>query len=197
MLRTGVVIVLFVALLSSCAHKAAVATPPVKESTPVASAEPKPAAASAPAAPAEQSCTRDDDCASKALCIRNHCVPITPEVVLAECSVVRVHFAFDAWLLRDEDKPLLERIARCLRADQKLHVTIEGNADERGTEEYNLQLGAKRASGVERYLEALGVPDAQLKSISYGFEKPLCTEHNEKCWAENRRAGVKTQPGSH
>ena len=174
----------------ACAHQAPVAEHPTKEPAPVV------AAVSTPAAPAQQTCSRDDDCSSKALCIRGRCVDITPEVELSDCSLVRVHFDFNEWTLRSEEKPSLDRVARCLRADQKLHVTIEGNADERGTEEYNLQLGAKRATQVQRYLEALGVSDAQLKTISYGFEKPLCTEHNGACWAQNRRAGLKAEMAS-
>lgn len=191
--RNALVSALSLSLIPACAHK-----PPFaehRESTrAVASAPPS---APAPEAPAERTCADDDQCEPRALCIRNRCVAVTPEVELAECSLVRVHFDFDAWILRSEDKPKLIRVARCLRADQKLHVTIEGNADERGTEEYNLQLGARRATQVERYLEALGVSDAQLKTISYGFEKPLCTEHNEPCWAQNRRAGLKAKATSH
>jgi peptidoglycan-associated lipoprotein len=130
------------------------------------------------------------------LCLGGRCVAITPEVELAECAEIRVHFDYDAWLLHPDDKPRLDRVARCLRADHGLHVTIEGNADERGTEEYNLQLGAKRASQVERYLEALGASSGQLKSVSYGFEKPVCTEHNEGCWSQNRRAGLAPVPAA-
>ncbi len=185
--------VLSLSLVPACAH-----TPPAAAAKePVASAPAAPAKQAEPAPPSERTCANDDGCDAKALCIRNRCVAITSEVELAECSLVRVHFDFDAWSLKSEDRPPLMRVARCLRADQKLHITVEGNADERGTEEYNLQLGAKRASQVERYLEALGVSNAQLKTISYGFEKPLCAEHNEPCWAQNRRAGLKAQDGTH
>jgi peptidoglycan-associated lipoprotein len=69
-------------------------------------------------------------------------------------------------------------------------VTIEGNTDERGTDEWNLALGDKRASAVETYLEQLGVSAAQLKTVTYGKERPLCSEHNERCWAKNRRAAL-------
>ena len=75
-----------------------------------------------------------------------------------------------------------------------MHVTIEGNADERGTDEYNLALGDQRATSVARYLKALGASPTQLKTVSYGKEKPLCTEHDEECWAKNRRAAVKSKP---
>ncbi len=183
---------LFAVVAAGCAHK-----PPAPEPAAMQSTAPAVAVAPPPAAPPEQSCSADDDCSDKSLCIRGHCVAITPDVELSECTQVRVHFDFDSSLLRGEDKPRLVRVARCLRADQKLHVTVEGNADDRGTEEYNLQLGSKRANSVERYLEALGVSHAQLKTVSYGFERPLCTEENESCWAENRRAGMKGELAAH
>jgi peptidoglycan-associated lipoprotein len=85
----------------------------------------------------------------------------------------------------------VERSARCLKADHALHVSIEGNADERGTEEYNMALGDRRATTVKGYLESLGASASQLKTVSYGKENPLCTEHDEECWAKNRRAEMK------
>jgi peptidoglycan-associated lipoprotein len=84
-------------------------------------------------------------------------------------------------------------MARCLKGDHDLHVTIEGNADERGTEEWNIALGDKRATAVAEYLEHLGVSQAQLKTVSYGKERPLCEQHNEDCWSKNRRAALKPQ----
>jgi peptidoglycan-associated lipoprotein len=134
-------------------------------------------------------CSQDLECGPRQLCIHQHCVDITPD--LAECSSGRVHFDFDAAEVHPDDRPVLERMARCLKADRALHVTVEGNADERGTQDYNLALGDRRATGVARYLELLGVSDAQLKTVSYGKEQPLCSEHDEACWAKNRRAALK------
>ena len=171
-------------LVFGCAHKQE-----TKASTPPAQ-QPPPAAAAAPAAPTEKSCSTDLDCGDKQLCIRNRCVDITPG--LAECNSVRVHFPFNSSEIDPADKPGLERSARCLKADQSLHVTVAGNADERGTEEYNMALGDKRATAVASYLESLGASAAQLKTVSYGKENPLCTEHDEDCWAKNRRAEMKT-----
>jgi peptidoglycan-associated lipoprotein len=178
--------------VSGCAHK-----PPVpEESAKLPPAPPAEVAAPAPlpAPPepvAERACSTDGDCSDGSLCSRGRCVAIGGG--LAECAALRVHFDFDSTLLRADDRPALERIARCLRAASGLHVTIEGNADERGTEEYNLQLGQRRAVEVERYLVALGVRGDQLKTISYGYEKPLCREHTEVCWAQNRRAAVQPE----
>ena len=135
----------------------------------------------------------DSDCADKQLCIRTQCAEITPD--LAECSMFRVHFDLDKASLHADEQPKLQRVARCLKADRALHVTIEGNADERGTDEYNMALGDKRATDVARYLGMLGVSPDQLKTISYGKERPLCAAHDEDCWAKNRRAAVKTAGG--
>ncbi len=110
---------------------------------------------------------------------------------VGDCSAIRVHFQLDSTSIADGDKPLLERSAQCLKQDRKVHVTIEGNADERGTEEYNLALGDRRAQAVEQYLERLGASGTQIKTVSYGKEQPECTEHNEDCWSQNRRAAVK------
>jgi peptidoglycan-associated lipoprotein len=67
---------------------------------------------------------------------------------------------------------------------------VQGYCDERGSEEYNLALGDKRASQAKEYLASLGVPDSQLKTISYGKEKQVCSEHDEECWQKNRRAHI-------
>jgi peptidoglycan-associated lipoprotein len=167
-----------------CAH-----TPAPKAE--VAAAQPTPPAPEPPKeeAASDGSCSSDRACGEKELCIRRRCVPISTG--LAECSTIRVHFDFDMVDLKDTDKPGLNRIARCLRADHALQVTIEGNSDDRGTEEYNMALGQRRAGVVDSYLEALGVSHEQLKTVSYGYEKPVCKQHNERCWAKNRQASLK------
>ena len=167
----------------ACAHeppKAAPTAPP----PPVA---PPPVATTQSSGP--RTCASDNDCAEDQLCIRSACVDITPD--LAECSTMRVHFDFNAAELHEEDAAKLQRMGRCLKTLHALHVTIEGNADERGTEEWNLALGDKRASAVESYLERLGVSQEQLKTVTYGKDRPLCTQHNEECWSKNRRAALK------
>jgi peptidoglycan-associated lipoprotein len=68
-----------------------------------------------------------------------------------------------------------------------VRVTVEGHCDERGTREYNLALGARRANAVKEYLVSLGVSSARMETISYGKERPLCTQSDENCWAQNRR----------
>jgi len=156
---------------------------------PQAAAKPEPVAIEKTLA-----CSVDTDCGNKQLCVDNQCVNISAG--LAQCSQLKVHFEFNSADLSTDEHPHLDRVARCLKADPTFHVTIEGNADERGTEEYNLALGQRRARSVEKYLQVTGVTDAQLRTISYGKENPLCNDHTEACWAENRRASVKTQAAS-
>jgi peptidoglycan-associated lipoprotein len=111
----------------------------------------------------------------------------------ASCTSVRVHFELDRSDIDAADRDGLERAAGCLRADRALHIAIEGNADERGTEEYNLALGERRAQSVATYLRSLGASEQQLRTVSYGKERPLCSEHDEACWAQNRRADLVAQ----
>ena len=174
-----------------CAHqqeKKAEAPAPMTPSAPPAAAAPTPAASG------PKMCATDLDCGDKQLCINQRCVDITPE--LAECTNVRVHFPLNSDDLDPNDKPQLDRSARCLKADHSLHVTIEGNADERGTEEYNMALGDRRARTVAKYLESLGASQTQLATVSFGKENPECQEHDEACWARNRKASLKAGAAS-
>ena len=105
-----------------------------------------------------------------------------------------VHFDFDRYDVRDEDKSTLQRQAAWLGKYPSVRVTVEGHCDERGTREYNLGLGARRANSVKEYLVSLGVSSARVDTISYGKERPICTDSSEECWAQNRR-GVTTLTG--
>ncbi len=102
-----------------------------------------------------------------------------------------VHFAYDKYEIQDQDRDLLQRQAAWLQKYPQVRVTIEGHCDPRGTREYNLALGARRASAVKEYLVSLGVPSSRVDTISYGKERPVCTESDESCWAQDRR-GVTT-----
>ncbi len=105
-----------------------------------------------------------------------------------------VHFDFNAFDVRDTDKEVLQRQAAWLAKYPEVRVTVEGHCDERGTREYNLALGARRANAVKEYLVSIGVSSARVDTISYGKERPICTDSNEDCWAQNRR-GVTTISG--
>jgi peptidoglycan-associated lipoprotein len=98
-----------------------------------------------------------------------------------------VHFEYNKSDVTDEGRGTLQRQASWLQKYPQVRVTIQGNADERGTREYNLALGARRATAVKEYLASLGVSSARIDTISYGKERPVCTESTEECWAQNRR----------
>ncbi|HME41705.1 MAG TPA: peptidoglycan-associated lipoprotein Pal [Syntrophorhabdales bacterium] len=98
-----------------------------------------------------------------------------------------IHFDFDRYAIRPADAEILKKNLDWFKANTGQKVRIEGNCDERGTVEYNLALGQKRADAAKNYLVGLGVNAAALDTVSYGKERPICTEHNEGCWAQNRR----------
>ena len=100
----------------------------------------------------------------------------------------RVFFDTDKSTLDGEARATLQRQAAWMKTYPNLAFTIEGHADERGTREYNLGLGSRRANAVKDYLVSLGVPGSSLKTISYGKERPVCLDSTETCWAQNRRA---------
>jgi peptidoglycan-associated lipoprotein len=106
-----------------------------------------------------------------------------------------VHFEFNAYNIKDEDKGTLQRQAAWLQKYPAVRVTVEGDCDERGTREYNLALGARRANAVKEYLVSLGVSSGRVDTISYGKEHPICTESTEDCWAQNRRGVTSVASG--
>lgn len=99
-----------------------------------------------------------------------------------------VHFGYDSFELGDSARELLRINGDWLRSNGGAKIEIEGHTDSRGTVEYNLALGAKRATAVRDYLVSLGVPAERITTISYGKELPLCQDESESCWAQNRRA---------
>lgn len=99
-----------------------------------------------------------------------------------------IHFDFDRYDVKPTDKPTLQQVAELLSRNAKVTVLIEGHCDERGTNDYNLGLGERRANSAKSYLMTLGVPASKIRTVSYGEERPVCTEHNEGCWSKNRRA---------
>lgn len=98
-----------------------------------------------------------------------------------------VHFGFDAYNVEDSDKAVLSRQAAWLQKYPSVRITIEGHCDERGTREYNLALGARRANAVKEFLVSQGVSTGRVETISYGKERPVCTDFSESCWTQNCR----------
>jgi peptidoglycan-associated lipoprotein len=98
-----------------------------------------------------------------------------------------VNFDFDKYDLRADAQAILRGQAAWLNQNPSRTVTVEGHCDERGTREYNLGLGERRANAVKNYLVSLGVAASRIKTISYGKERPICVASDESCWAKNRR----------
>ena len=105
----------------------------------------------------------------------------------AQKQLADIYFAYDKWALSTEGKNNLAQSAEALKRNSSAKLLIEGHCDERGTREYNLVLGEKRAKETRRYLEALGIKNP-VTITSFGKERPVCTEHDESCYWKNRRA---------
>ena len=101
-----------------------------------------------------------------------------------------VYFDYDSYVVKDEFQALLTAHGKFLSANPAMKMLIQGNADERGSREYNLALGQKRADAVKKALALLGAREDQLESVSLGEEKPACSEAGEECWAKNRRGDM-------
>jgi peptidoglycan-associated lipoprotein len=97
-------------------------------------------------------------------------------------------FDYDKYSVADTYRPVLQSVASWMTTNTAARLSIEGHCDERGTNEYNLALGDRRAKAVKDYLVSLGVASGRIDIISYGEERPLCTEQSDACWAKNRRA---------
>lgn len=110
-----------------------------------------------------------------------------PQGVLAKRSV---YFDFDSYVVRANDKAVVENHAQYLNKNHARKILIQGNTDERGGAEYNLALGQKRAEAVRKSMSALGVAESQMEAVSLGKEKPKAAGSDEAAWAENRRADI-------
>ncbi|MGD9786859.1 MAG: peptidoglycan-associated lipoprotein Pal [Sulfuricellaceae bacterium] len=110
-----------------------------------------------------------------------------PNNILSKRSV---YFDFDKYDVKDEYKPLVEAHAKYLSGNKAANVVLQGNADERGSREYNLALGQRRAEAVKKMMNVLGVSDSQMETVSFGEEKPVAECHEESCWSQNRRTDI-------
>jgi peptidoglycan-associated lipoprotein len=110
-----------------------------------------------------------------------------PKSILAKRSV---YYALDSYAVEDADKPIVQAHAKYLSEHTGRKIRLEGNADERGSNEYNLALGQRRADGVKKMLMLGGAKDAQIEASSYGEEKPKATSHDEASWSQNRRTDL-------
>ena len=113
-----------------------------------------------------------------------------PNNILSKRSI---YFDYDSNLVKDEFKPIVTAHARYLQQNPTAKMRIEGNADDRGSREYNLALGQRRSEAVKQMMQLLGAKADQVESVSFGEEKPRCTEQNESCWSQNRRGDIAYQ----
>jgi peptidoglycan-associated lipoprotein len=115
---------------------------------------------------------------------------MTEEELFAQ-GVQDIYFNYDKYDLRPDDSSIVQQDASFLEKYKGMKVVIEGHCDDRGSEEYNIALGQNRAESLRKALVADGVATNRIKVISYGKEKPFCTEENEECWHQNRRDHLK------
>jgi peptidoglycan-associated lipoprotein len=164
-----VISILLVNLLAACASE--------KPKEPVAEAKPAPVAEAPKAAPV----------------VAPVAAPVAVDPLNDPSSILTkrsVYYPFDVSVVQDADKPIVEAHAKYLSEHANRKVRLEGNCDERGSDEYNLALGQRRADGVKKMLLVGGATDSQIETISYGEEKPKLACHEEKCWKENRRTDL-------
>ena len=113
-----------------------------------------------------------------------------PNNILSKRSIF---FDYDSNIVKDEFKPIVTAHARYLQQHPNAKMRIEGNADDRGSREYNLALGQRRADAVKQMMQLLGAKAEQVESVSFGEEKPKCSQAEESCWAQNRRGDIAYQ----
>jgi peptidoglycan-associated lipoprotein len=188
-LRSLLAVAAVILLMTACTKKQAAVAPPPPPTAPAPTAAARPAPAPAPARPV--------------VAERPAVAAVTPRVPNAAtraridellARIEDAYFDYDKATLRPDAMNALQADSTELRdilkdfPDYKL--TVEGHCDERGSEEYNVALGDKRAAAAKDYLVQVGIPSAQLNVVSYGKERPVCTDHDEACWQRNRRIHI-------
>jgi len=188
--RNGIIVslLLSVVVLAGCAKRPAMtaASAPAPTGAAQATTPPTPAPTPAPQAVTPPATTPAPPTAGPAA------RPPVQEFA-ANPNLKDINFDFDKYDIRPGDAKILDGNATWLKSNDVL-VLIEGHCDERGTNEYNLALGERRAKATMNYLVGQGVQAGRITIISYGEERPLCTEHTEACWARNRRAHFLSKP---
>ena len=143
-------------------------------------------------------CSFDSQCGPGAGCFNRRCKKCSPEVLAArkvcEAQTSMVNFDFNQDDLSIETRQVLSNAAQCLKLRPRLNLIIEGHCDERGTQEYNLALGERRAQAVRSYLSNLGVDPTRMTTRTFGANQPKCEQSTEACYATNRRVEVSKIP---
>jgi peptidoglycan-associated lipoprotein len=191
-LAVGTCVVLVMS--QGCAKKPAV---PVASPPPPATAGPAPAAGTSPAdkvqAPARdvagpaagQTVAPTTSAPAK---------PAAPSEFAAAPQLEDIHFDFDRYEIRRRDAKVLDGTVQWLKTNPTVFLLIEGHCDERGTTEYNMALGERRARVTMNFLVGQGIQASRMTTVTYGKERPLCSEKNERCWNKNRRAHFLVKP---
>ena len=172
-LLLSLVVMLGLFALYGCPKKAEVSSAPEEQPKAVEKAPEAPKvekAPEAPAAPPAEAAKPEKEAAAK-----------------TEAGLQPIYFDFDKSFVRDDAKPVMKANVAYLKANPKVKIKIEGNCDERGTIEYNQALGQRRAQSAKKYLTDMGIKASRISLISYGKEKPICTQSSEDCWQKNRR----------
>ncbi|MDP2279555.1 MAG: peptidoglycan-associated lipoprotein Pal, partial [Nitrospirota bacterium] len=169
---------MLVFVFAGCAKKAI--TTPVEQEAPKETAQ--------KAAPVEQTPMKaEEPVMAKAEPKKVETVPVKEVTEAKSSQFGNIHFDFDKYTIREDAKPALKAAADWLIKNKDAKMILEGHCDDRGTNEYNLALGEKRAKSARDYIASAGVGKDRLDMISYGEEKPLCKEQTEDCWQKNRR----------
>ncbi len=180
-MRNWIMGALFVALVAGCSSNPQQSAP-VEERSPTAAPEAGTGATTSGAGTSGVTGTPGAGAASSATSpLRD------PNNILSKRAV---YFDFDSSAVKDDYRPLIEAHARWLQSHRDARVTIQGNTDERGSREYNIALGQRRADAVRQMMRVLGAQDQQIETVSFGKEKPRNPGHDEAAWAENRRADI-------
>lgn len=143
------------------------------------------------------SCSSRPECGDNAITAAcpddKECVSGACETKITQCAADAVLFDFDRHNIKSSQTSQLQAVADCLKGANTANLTIAGHCDERGTTEYNMSLGERRAEAARRYLTSLGVPADKLNTISYGDERPAESGSNERAWSKNRRAAFESR----
>lgn len=185
-----VLLLMSAVVLAGCAKRPATtqaAAPAPTGATGTTAATPPPSAPSTAAAPPSAPATAAPQAPAST-------ARPSPKEFMAVADLKDINFDFDKYNIRSGDAKVLDENAKWLKSHEDQLVLIEGHCDERGTNEYNLALGERRAKSTMNYLVSQGVQASRITIISYGEERPLCTEKNEACWSKNRRAHFLVKP---
>lgn len=165
---------LLLALLAACSST------PVKAPEPVKVEDRSPVVKSSPTT-APQTQSADQSSANALSALKD------PNNILSKRSI---YFDLDEYIVKEEFRPLVQAHAKYLSQNSGANLTVQGNTDERGSREYNIALGQRRADAVKKALTVSGANDGQIQTVSFGEEKPKCTTADESCWSQNRRADI-------